>query len=84
MCSKQSPGEEDLVYEYRDIIIDLCNYTDHERLLSIDERNRRHAYVVGIKCNLRDIGYIRKSGFTASEAMQTALEVLGCKLQLHS
>jgi hypothetical protein len=81
--SKLGPGEDCVVHEDQGITIDLCNYTDHERLLNVDERNREHSFVAGIDCNLQEVGYFRKSGHTASEAMQAALEELGRKLQLH-
>ena len=76
------PGEDDIVIEDEEILIDLCNYTDHERLLNIDERTRGHCFVVGIECNKNDVGYFRSSGATATEAMQAALEELGSRLQL--
>ena len=78
--SELGPGEDDAVYENQDIVINLCNYTDNQRLLTVDERNRGHSHVVGIECSLYDIGYFRKSGFTAIEAMRAALEELGRKL----
>jgi hypothetical protein len=82
--STLGPGEDDVVHEDQNIVIDLCNYTDHERLLNIDELNHGHHHVVGIECNLNDIGYFRNSGFTPSEAMQAALEELGRRLQSHA
>lgn len=81
--SKLGPGEDDMVHEDQDIVIDLCNYTDHERLLNTDELNQGHRHIVGIDCNLNDIGYFRKSGFTPTEAMQAAIKELRLKLQLN-
>ena len=79
--SRLKPGDSIDVYEDKDISVEVCNYTDNEKWLEVDEQNRGHKYVVGIECVAHDIGFFRTSGLTPRDALQKALEELQRKLR---